>query len=69
MANPYTGLEGLLYDVLVENELNGNESLAYQLSPPASSTSGWAFGVPQFDLGIKPSGVPNNAFAGSCAPR
>ena len=65
MANPYIGFEGLLYDVLVDNELSGNESLAYQLSKPASLTSGWAFGVPQFDLGIKPNSIPNNPLAGS----
>ncbi|MHB1530037.1 MAG: hypothetical protein ACYCXT_11545 [Acidiferrobacteraceae bacterium] len=59
--------KNLLYAVFVANELGGNASVAYQLSPPATPGSGWSFGAPQYDLG-RGTNVPLFQVAGPIPP-
>ena len=50
IPNDTVAFKNFLYQVFLANELGGNASTAYQLSPPATPTSGWTFGYPQYDL-------------------
>jgi len=47
-------IESSAYTAVSENETSSNSANAYQLSPPATSTSGWATGFAQLDFITNP---------------